>query len=96
MPTAVIRTDSRGAFRSRRYATNSIPALMPAPNTIAIRNVRARPPTTPIAEVAAVRPRSEVMIVVAKSPLSANTSPWAKLISWRIPYTSVYPSAISA
>ena len=36
-------------------------------------------------DVFSFRPRTERMIVVENRPLSAKTSPWAKLISCRIP-----------
>ena len=34
-------------------------------------------------------PRTLTITVLATSPERANTSPCAKLISWRMPYTSV-------
>jgi hypothetical protein len=85
MPTAVINTDKRGAFRKRRYARNSIEALTVAPKAAAITNVAARPPTIASVDDAASRLKIETMNVLETRPLSAKTSPWAKLISCRIP-----------
>ncbi len=50
-----------------------------------MRSVAASPPTITIAADPAERSNTDRMIVLAKSPHSANTSPWAKLMSWRIP-----------
>jgi hypothetical protein len=44
--------------------------------------------TAVVAEPESTWKRSR-MRLVARRPPSANTSPWAKLISWRMPYTSV-------
>jgi hypothetical protein len=64
---------------------NSIDEFTIAPKTATIRNVATSPPV--IASALEPLPRSKVerITVVAKSPLSAKTSPWAKLISCRIP-----------
>ena len=86
MPTAVISGASRGAFRSGLYATRSIVALMNANSGIVTASVTSEPDddqrSTP---VSASSPKTEMIIVLATSPESANTSPWAKLISWRMP-----------
>ena len=68
---------------------NSIDVFTSNPKATTISSVRSRPPAMPIAEVFSFKPRRESTIVLAKSPHSANTSPCAKLISCKMPYTSV-------
>ena len=85
IPTAVISGVSRGALRSGRYATRSMAALNSANTGIVIASVRMIPPmTTRLLELAS-RPSTVRSTVLATSPESENTSPWAKLISCRIP-----------
>jgi len=54
-----------------------------------MRKVASRPTTTPTVAVLSSRWKMLTIHVVAKSPHSAKTSPCAKLISCRMPYTSV-------
>ena len=84
-PTAVINGASRGAWRSGLYAMRSIEALTNANTGIVIASVSSSPPMTASTAVSASRPRTETMIVLATRPDSAKTSPWAKLISCRMP-----------
>jgi hypothetical protein len=58
---------------------------MIAPNTIAIRNVAPSPPTIAIALLVSSRLKEFAISELATRPLSAKMSPWAKLISCRIP-----------
>ena len=47
----------------------------------------------------APQPKAEAPKLKVQRPMNApsmNTSPWAKLMSWMMPYTIVYPSAIRA
>jgi hypothetical protein len=85
MPTAVIRTARRGADRSLRYATRSTLAFTAAPNAIAIRKVAPRPRTIAPALLVSLRLKVETISELATRPVSAKMSPWAKLISCRIP-----------
>ncbi|HET8811704.1 MAG TPA: hypothetical protein VFM67_03835 [Gaiella sp.] len=85
IPTAVIKGVSRGACRSGRYATRSIVALTTANSGMVIASVSTIPPTTARLLESPVSPRTERSTVLATSPDSEKTSPWAKLISWRIP-----------
>jgi hypothetical protein len=85
IPTAVISTARRGAERSRRYATRSIVVLTSAPKAIAIRKVAKRPAMMTNTADCSSRWKMLTIQVLAKRPLSAKTSPWAKLISCRIP-----------
>ena len=93
IPTAVISGVSRGAFRSGRYAIRSIVAFTRANSGMVIASVTMIPPITARLLESPVSPSTERSTVLATSPDSENTSPCAKLISWRMPYTSVYPSA---
>ncbi len=85
MPIAVISGARRGAWRSGLYATRSIVALKTEKTTITTTNVRRSPPTMTGTLESVSSPSTDTMIVLAKRPDSANTSPWAKLISCRIP-----------
>ena len=85
MPIAVISGARRGAWRSGLYATRSIVALKIAKTVITTTNVRSSPPMITGTLESVSRPSTETMTVLAKRPDSANTSPWAKLISCRIP-----------
>ena len=83
MPIAVISGASRGALRRRRYATSSIVVLRTAQNAITITSIRRiidhrKSPESPAS------PKLET-IVATSIPPSMNTSPWAKLISSRMP-----------
>ena len=85
MPTAVIRGVSLGAWRNGRYATRSIVALTTAKSGIVIASVTMIPPTTARLLELPSSPSTVRSIVLATSPESEKTSPWAKLISCRIP-----------
>ena len=85
MPTAVIRTASLGALRNLRYAISSMLAFTAAPNAIAIRNTAASPSTTATVPEVSSRWKRFAIRLAMNSPVSANTSPCAKLISCRIP-----------
>ena len=75
IPTAVMSTESRGAFRRRRYATNSIDEFTIAPKAATIRNVEPSPSTiAPVLEASLI-PKTLSRMVVEKRPLSAKTSP---------------------
>ena len=83
MPIAVISGASRGACRSRRYATSSIVVFRTAQNAITITSIsriigQRKRPDSP------ARPKLETMVATSIPP-SMNTSPWAKLISSRMP-----------
>jgi hypothetical protein len=54
-----------------------------------------RPTTSPSVDVASPNPIADQKLTPVIEPIM-NTSPWAKLISSMIPYTSVYPIAMSA
>jgi hypothetical protein len=58
---------------------------MVAPNAIVTRSVTKSPPRVVNAADASSSAKIETTNVLAKSPLSAKTSPCAKLMSWRIP-----------
>src|SRR4051812_6543255 len=94
-PTAVIRGASLGALRSGRYATRAILTLRHPQQIIARVRVSSRPETRANPPVAIVRPSAPKSAYDANEPIM-NRSPWAKLISSMMPYTSVYPSAINA
>jgi hypothetical protein len=59
--------------------------LIVAPNAAAAMNVTTSPPMMTGVESPAFKAKSETMKVLATRPLRAKTSPWAKLISCRIP-----------
>jgi hypothetical protein len=94
-PTAVIRGASLGALRNGRYATRSIITLSVPDAIIATTRMRRRPGTSPNVPVATVNPSVPYRPAATNEPIM-KTSPWAKLISSMIPYTSVYPTATSA
>ena len=84
-PIAVISGTSRGAPRNGLYATRSIVAFRSAQPIIAAAS--ATRTTGMSVESAGFDPRSNTWIakVAAIIPPIMNTSPWAKLISSRIP-----------
>jgi hypothetical protein len=59
--------------------------LSPAPAIIVSRIVSRRPPTITSAASPPCKLRTSTMIVHEIRPVSAKTSPWAKLMSVRIP-----------
>ena len=79
---AEIMTDMRGAVRSGRYATRSI--------------IKPRNTVRMIISGIAIYSGMDAAMYTIIRPATMNTSPWAKLISRRMPYTIVYPMAISA
>ena len=79
---AEIITLIRGAVRSGLYAARSITNPSTTVSTI-----------TSGSDIPSGRLALRYTII---RPAAMNTSPWAKLISRRIPYTIVYPMAISA
>ena len=84
-PTAVISGASLGAFRSGLYAMRSIVALTTAKSGIVTASVPSRPRMIMSTAVFSSRPKTEMIIVLATRPDRAKTSPWAKLMSWRMP-----------
>jgi hypothetical protein len=58
---------------------------MIAPKAIAIRKTASNPKTIEIALEVSLRWKWFVIRLLANRPVSAKTSPWAKLISCRIP-----------
>jgi hypothetical protein len=85
IPIAVINGARRGAPRSGLYAIRSIVALRVPQNAIPIRRLSR---TTGIHFDAASWSWSEKVWTVSVAAIiapSMNTSPWAKLISSRIP-----------
>ncbi len=92
-PTAVISGASRGALRSGLYAMRSINAFATAKTGMVTASPSRRPPM--ITGDARVRIETEPDDHRERHEAGqANTSPCAKLMSCRIPYTSVYPSAM--
>ena len=86
IPTAVISGVSRGALRSGRYATRSIAALNEREQRDGDRERQDDPADDhEVARAARPDPSTVRSTVLATSPESENTSPWAKLISCRIP-----------
>ena len=64
---------------------NSIETFKVEANSPVRRSVARRPTMTPKTASSPLRLSRRTMIVLDTSPESANTSPWAKLISCRIP-----------
>jgi hypothetical protein len=58
---------------------------MEAANAMQARIETRRPPTIASAADSGERLKTERIIVPPKSAESAKVSPWAKLMSWRIP-----------
>ena len=86
MPTAVISGASAGRPRSGRYATRSIAALTIANIDHDQTSVEEHPADDRRdGRRRCSSPSTLTITVLATSPESANTSPWAKLISCRIP-----------
>ena len=84
-PTAVINGARRGALRSGLYAIRSMLPLITPNIGIVINKVTASPTMMKMTLDPSSSPSTRVITVLATRPESANTSPWAKLISCRIP-----------
>jgi uncharacterized membrane protein len=86
IPIAVISGAKRGALRKRRYATRSINTL-----TITHTGMAAAMAITSL-KMPGMSGAAVCMILRTVKPTIApiiNTSPWAKLIRLRTPYTIV-------
>ena len=87
MPTAVMSGASFGARRSRRYAKRSMPTLMPLQK--AIETTRASNMMPKLRTLGSVALKRVVVTSADISVPSMKRSPWAKLMSWMMPYTIV-------
>ena len=85
IPIAVISGASRGACRSGRYATRSIPVLRAAQNAIAQRSVTSSAGIRVESEFESSSPNHPTATENVTHEPSMNTSPLAKLISSRMP-----------
>ena len=86
-PIAVMNGTSRGAFRNGRYATRSSRTATPVDAAIAARRTMASD-TTGCSVHRLVRDNGPATTYPIMPP-TMNTSPWAKLMKRRTPYTIV-------
>ena len=84
-PIAVISGTRRGARRSGLYATRSIVAFSNAQPTIARSSATRIAGTRVPSAGSSCRLNMLIATVAATIPPIMNTSPWAKLISSRMP-----------
>jgi hypothetical protein len=83
----VISGASRGAWRRGRYANRSRLTPISGVSAAATSSTTTRATSEVLPQPKAVTPRLKVHRPM-KAP-SMKTSPWAKLMSWMMPYTIV-------